>query len=105
MSRVVRHRVRPSVIQHESTLSVMSSGFGVEETDRRAISVHKFEVEPTYVRINAGVTKNLGNYESFRMDVSLSVPCYSEETAEVVERVSDEVSRILESELEKYNVK
>jgi hypothetical protein len=103
--RRVRPAQRPESQEHESVASVMSSAYGVEETDRRPIAVHKFESDPAFVRINHGVTKNLGNYESLRLDVAITVPCYPEEVHEVAPRVSEEVARLLEAELEAYQVK
>ena len=33
-----------------------------------------------------GFTKNLGNYESMRVDVSLHIPCYPDEIGEIFEK-------------------
>jgi len=87
---------------HEETVTVLSSAFGVEENKRETRCVHKFLTEPAYIRVNAGTTKNLGNYESLRLDVALTVPCYVEEIPEVFERVADEVANLLDEELKKY---
>jgi hypothetical protein len=52
-----------------------------EETDQ-VIDVHKFVTEPANIRFGLGVTMNMGNYESARVDISVSVPCYKEEMRE-----------------------
>ena len=62
----------------------------------------KFETDPAYVRVNAGVTKNLGNYESLRVDVSLTVPCYVEEMEKVQKRTATLVADMLDEEVEQY---
>lgn len=53
---------------------LMSEDEGLEE-----LEVSRFEVEPAYVSVNHGRTVNLGNYESAKVDVRVSVPCYREE--------------------------
>lgn len=105
VDRVRRSRPRTQVAVHDTVLKVMSSGFGTNEEDQRVIDVRKFESEPAYVRVNAGATRNTGQYESFRVDVSISIPCYPEEIDEVVGRVADQVSSYLDQELEKYGLK
>lgn len=35
------------------------------------------------VGVNAGITKNLGNYESLKVGVSLNMPCYPDEIEDV----------------------
>lgn len=107
VERVARRRPsRPEVEvrQRDAVLTVKTSAFGVKEEDRKVIEVEKFMVEPAYVRIEAGATKKIGDYESLRVDVSISVPCYVEEVSEVADRVAGEVEAILGSELEHYGV-
>ena len=86
----------------ESVLQVTASGIGIAEDKRKVIEVRKFETDPAYVRVSSGVTKNLGNYESLRVDVSLSVPCYTEEMASVQKRVAGLVADMLDEEVEQY---
>lgn len=97
---------RPSVRQTEGTIRVSSTRAPGEpdENEVREIEVRRFETEPAYVRINAGVTKNLGNYESFRVDVSITMPCYVEELEGMTDAVSDRVADRLEDELKKWNI-
>lgn len=47
----------------------------VDET----IEVRRFVTEPARVSVEMGMTVNLGNYESARVNVMLTVPCYFEE--------------------------
>lgn len=99
-------RVRPSreaVHQvHEATLEVLSSSFGVEESKRKVLQVHRFETDPAFVRISAGVTKSTGPYESLRVDASITLPCYAEEVNEVYKRVAEQVAVILDEEVDNY---
>ena len=98
-----RTRVRASTtVTHDSLLVVVASGVGVESEKRKVLEVRKFETDPAFVRINAGVTKNLGNYESLRVDVALTVPCYVEEMEQVQKRTAEIVARMLDEEVEEY---
>lgn len=73
---------------------------GKDET----IAVHQFVTTPAEVRVELGLTLNLGNYESARLNVGVVVPCYKEETDAafkyaknwVSERVAAEVKDIRE---------
>ena len=46
------------------------------------LPIRKFEVEPAWVKAGYGLTINLGNYESARCDVGVTLPCYVEEIEE-----------------------
>lgn len=92
------------VVSAEETLTVTTS-HGKDDDGTRStkkLRVRKFLVEPAYVRVNAGMTKNMGNFESLRLDVSLTVPCYAEEVDDVFPDVADRVSEFLEEELAQY---
>lgn len=105
VERASRTRTRTREVEkttHESVATVYSSGVGVGEEKRKVIEVRQFVTEPAYVRVNAGVTKNLGNYESLRIDVSVSVPCYVEEVAQVEKRVAAMVADMLDAEVDEY---
>jgi hypothetical protein len=66
------------------------------------LEMKKFETTPAIVRRSYGMTLNLGNYESARIDVSVQVPCYVEDihladqwAADFCEaRVTKEVGRV-----------
>lgn len=72
------------------------------EEETVEVEVHEFATEPAYIRVNAGVTKSLAPYESLRVDVSLSVPCYTEEIDSIYEGVSQRVYELLEQEVDAY---
>jgi hypothetical protein len=107
MARQPRRRPSRSsgeTVQH-TTVSVKeanSSDFLVDEQDRRVLQVTPFEVEPAYVRASAGTTRNLGNYESLRVDVSVTVPCYTAEIEEVYDRAAGLVADLLMQEVDRY---
>ena len=56
---------------------------GSESED--VIAVHKFETEPASVTVDYALTINLGNFESAKIGVSVSVPCYAEELGQAYE--------------------
>lgn len=49
------------------------------EVKNETIEVHRFVTEAAKVSVSMGLTLNLGNFESARIDVSVVVPCYREE--------------------------
>ncbi len=58
-----------------------SSGKPVGEPnqDDQILEVHNFAVQPASVKVEMGMTINLGDYNSCRISVALVQPCYSEE--------------------------
>jgi len=50
-----------------------------EIEENEVIAVRRFVTEPAVVGISYGLTVNMGNYESARVDVTLRLPCYAEE--------------------------
>lgn len=100
--RVRRQRAARSVETHETILTVTASGVGVDEDRREVLQVRKFETEPAYVRVSSGVTKSTGSYESLRVDVAISVPCYVEEVPAVFTRLEAEVAEYLDTALDNY---
>lgn len=88
-----------------ATTAVVTRSFGkigaIEASDQK-LEVRGFVTEPATVEIGYGLTLNIGNYESARVDVKVSVPCYREEINEAYdfakkwaeERVQAEVKEI-----------
>ena len=93
---------RPERLTASSMKRVTVSVYGEETNKLEEMDIHSFETEPAYVRVNAGTTKNLGNFESLRIDVSISVPCYVELVGRTYEAIAQEVSERLYSEVEAY---
>lgn len=102
-----RKRVKPAVTQDDEVM-VVTSSIGSKKnpkqssSERKVLSVKKFLSEPAYVRVSAGQTINLGDYESQRVDVSITMPCYPEEVDEVLPFVADKVGVFLEEEVERW---
>lgn len=75
---------------------------GDPESTEDKIGVRKFVTEPAKVMAEAGLTMNMGNYESARLSVAVTVPCYQEELDDAYDfavkwagdRLSKEVDRV-----------
>lgn len=96
---------KPGTITVQSRILVRQDGEEEEEivTDEfEEIEVQKFDVEPAYVSIKAGVTKSLRQYESLRVDVSAQLPCYREKMDETFAYGADWVADKLIEEVENY---
>jgi hypothetical protein len=77
------------------------SGEATEEDHvEERVSVRIFATDPAYVGFNAGITKNMGKYESLRLDVRLSLPCYREEIDNTFPLVRDWVDERMGKEME-----
>lgn len=50
-----------------------------EESEEEKIEVAQYLTTPANVGFACSMTKNMGNYESVKFDVSCHLPCYSEE--------------------------
>lgn len=104
MVEAVRRR-RPAVpdaVQADHTVTVTSSLAGDEKARTERIAVRKFVTEPAYVRVNHGLTQNMGNYESLRVDVAITLPCYAEEISKALTVASDMAADFLDQEVGKY---
>jgi len=74
--------------------------------ENMTIDVRLFETDPAIITRGYGLTLNLGNYESARVDVGIKLPCYREETKEgdefckkwCEERIRQEVAEIRSKE-------
>ena len=51
----------------------------IDDSSNEQLSIRKFLVEPASVSHHLGVTTSTGRYESLRVDVAISIPCYREE--------------------------
>ena len=104
--RTRRKAPKPESTAVQSTqrvsMKVTQSGATVEENETMERDVHVFVTEPAYVRVNAGVTKNMGNFESLRVDVSITMPCYRETVDETFASLSDKVALLLDNEVDQY---
>jgi hypothetical protein len=73
----------------DAIAEVRKTVFGKEEVSNERIRIRPFISTPANISVKAGITINLGNYESARVDVMLSMPCYPEEVDDTYEDVKD----------------
>lgn len=73
---------------------------GLAQGGEEVIAVHRFATEPAKVEVSLGLTLNLGNFESARISVGVTVPCYKEETDAAYEWAKNWVSERTRREVE-----
>ena len=90
-------------ISGKSTISVMRTQYSDrilnQSSKEQLVEVSAFETAPATVSFGAGVTKNVGNYESLRVDVQLTLPCYVEEVEDAFKAARDWVDSTMDKEL------
>lgn len=86
------------------TQTVKSRMILSEHQEEVELEAELFVTDPAYVRISHGVTKNIGEYESMRIDVSVSIPCYRELVDETAQQCGETVALYLERELDEYGL-
>ncbi len=72
-----------TVVRVKRLLKVGGEKVLVDDESEEGIYVRKFVVPPAKVSLGKGVTVNIAKYESAKVDVHISVPCYVEEIEEV----------------------
>lgn len=82
---------KEKVIMKEGTIwvtkqYVKSGVVQKEESEEKRLLVHKFQTEPAYVGCKLGMTINIGNYESIRVDCSVNLPTYKEELTDAQQK-------------------
>lgn len=71
---------------------------GDTQFEDKNVEIRVFETQPASVSAKAGRTINLGNYESVRIEVGVSIPCYAEEVEVGLEAASSLVGQFLAQE-------
>lgn len=71
----------------------------IDEKNEEEIEITPFEGEVARVGLDAAMTINIGNYQSAKVSVFLSVPCYPEEVAEVYDAVKATVEKRMGEEV------
>lgn len=61
--------------------------------EENVIAVHKFVTDPAKISVAVGLTVNLGNWESAKINVQLTMPCYKEEIEETFKFVQSWVEQ------------
>jgi hypothetical protein len=75
------------------------------DEQQETIEVRNFETEPAEVGINYGLTINLGDFNSARVDVSVKIPCYVEEKDEAFANISAWAEDRIRKEVEIINLR
>lgn len=92
-------------IAEEATILVLKTmhkkGKELSKDEDLQVKVKLFATQPAQIKYSIGGTVNIGNFESVRVDVSISVPCYREEIDEVFEASRDWADKRLNTELKK----
>jgi len=79
------------------------SGAKVDESEGlEELEVKTFLADPAYISVNHGRTVNTGEYESARLDVRVSIPCYAEEINEALLYADDVAHAFLEDSIKAY---
>ena len=86
------------IIVKDARFEVTKTVLGNEETESGTMEIRPFETHPATVSVKGGATVNLGNYESARVDVLLTVPCYLEEVDDIYPKVKEWVDQKLATE-------
>ena len=71
-----------------------------ESVENDTIEVHDFVTEAARVEFERGVTMSLGNWQSVRIGVKISLPCYKEEIGPAFYRARDWVDARLGEEID-----
>jgi hypothetical protein len=74
-----------------------------ETTKDEVIEIHSFVTAPATVGVEMGLTINIGNFESCRVSVSVSAPCYKEEVDAAYEWAKDFVEARVKAEAADVN--
>ena len=91
------------IISKDAYYDIRKTILGKEQVDIGRIRIRPFVTNTANVSVKGGATVNLGNYESARVDVMLSVPCYIEEIDEVYEQTKDWVDRMVKKEYDELS--
>lgn len=62
------------------------------------IRTDNLPADPAYVSIGAGLTENLGNFESLRIDVRVSLPCDNNDKS--IKQSADRASKLVQEFIE-----
>jgi hypothetical protein len=87
--------------EHAGTISVSRSAYGSEHNTNETVRVPVFHTTPAKVRVEGGITRNMGDYNSVRVSIVIEMPCLPEITE--IERcyqiTSDMVDEMINREL------
>lgn len=91
--------IQPTVLVRRS-YKVKDNPEDIEE-EVRVLEIHRFLTTPAEVSYSVGLTLNMGNYESARVDVGIKMPCYVEEVDVTYRRIQAWAEKLLSEERDK----
>ena len=105
MSNNSNTRVRRRVVNGNASVVTEVKKAGVLVSNKEhdlELDANESLVNPARVSVKLGITKNLGNFNSLRVDVQVEYPCEPKEeaVASTVKRVSGWVQMFIEQEIE-----
>lgn len=86
----------------EGYVQVETTAYGRRVTETRdRVLAPLFKTAPAHVRVSGSVTRNLGDYNSAKVEVSVQLPCYpvEEEVMSTYNYASSLVDRLIDREL------
>jgi len=92
---------KPRIVEEETYKTVTRTVLGQATGEQEKIKVKVFATETARVAVMKGRTVNMGNWESVKVGVTISVPCYVEEIVDVYRDTTDLVEVMLGEEVEK----
>ena len=87
------------VTQKEALVSVTKTVLGKPKERAKKIKIRPFVTDTATVAVKYGATINTGDYESTRIDVFLSCPCYKEEMVDVYNNLAEIADKLMEKEV------
>ena len=108
--RIVRPTAKPSIETSTALKSIAKISTSVQnninkdklnETEKQIdLRERKFSESnpPAHVRFNVGQTYNLGDFNSLRLDVSVTMPCLPEEIEETFSTIASRAADFLSAE-------
>lgn len=92
-----------AVLTAEVTEKVAGEETPVEQVQEET-PFHVFKTTPAEVVLRKGITLNKGNFESVRVEVGVSMPCYSEQLEDTFVVANAWTDAKLEEFVKKYSV-
>lgn len=76
-----------------------------EDEEEHVIDVMTFATSPAHARVDFGLTVNLGNYNSAKIQVGAIIPCYTEELEDALAFGAELAKHFLVEERKKIKAK
>ena len=92
---------KKQAIGHEVQITVSETKFNQTTEEKKLIQIRPFATDPAHITVKLGRTINLGNFESAKIEVALTAPCYVEECKLVYDEVMDFVQERISAEVSK----